>query len=481
MKASLVRAAACALLLTAGSASAAPAPKTQVIVVGSGLSGLIAAYELERQGVSVHLLEAADRFGGRVTTMHYGEGLHSEYGMHEIWERDPLMDYVREFKIPLSEPEEPYSSVYMDGKLFPYVQDTLDAFHATLFSPQERAAYGRWLAQTQTLYDEAESSGLTPRLSELQKLSFAQWVESFKLPARVAEYIRLGVECEVAADWTGISAVYGIEQMRIFLHGTEQCRHAQGGNQTLIDAFVRRLKGPKTLGATVTRVVRRKTEGGGTEAVVHYRKDNAMRSVKAAKVVLAVPYHVLHAVQLEPGLTETQWKAVDALSAGRYTVVHFIIGAGGAESLLVDGKVPFPVLTRGPLGVVYGFLEKPAPSQKKVVFTLLVHGDHTRTYLEPTDKVRAGLLAELDKVWPGFSGHVQETYFYGYHPAAIAAWPPGHSALDPLHLSLREENAGLFLAGDYLYSSHADGAVRAGRAAAQKAAASLLKAPVVGR
>jgi len=298
-------------------------------------------------------------------------------------------------------------------------------------------------------------------------------VESFKLSHKVSEFIRMGLECEIATDWTNVSAVYGILQNRIFLHGSELCYHAQGGNRKVVEAFVQAIKGPKTLGAAVTRIVRSKKADGGTEAVVYYEKDGAMLSIKAEKVVVSAPYHMLHAIQMEPSLSEEQWQAVDSLIPGMYTVVHVLLDTEANKTLLVDGKIPFPVLTRGPLGVVYGFLEKPAPSQKTEVFSVLVHGEYTRTYLEPRDKMREKLLSEMDKLWPGFSKYVQGVYFYGYHPVATPGWPPGRSPIDSAQESLRQENVGLFLAGDYVYSSHAEGAVLSGRTIAKKIAAEL--------
>lgn len=447
--------------------------KPQVVIVGGGLAGLITAYELQNRGITAQVLEAGDRWGGRVATTVYNNGLHAEYGMHEIWERDPLSAYVKKFNLQLSSPEEPYSSVVIDGKFYPYVQDTADEYFATLFKPEERQAYDKWLKDCESLYDEAEAKGLTPRLAPLQDMSFGKWVGTYNLPPKVAEFVRMALECEVATDWDNISAVYGILQYRVFLHGTEKCYHCVAGNTAVIQAFVSAIKGPMTLGARVTRITRVQKADGTTESTVYYLKGNKEYTITAPKVVVAIPAYLLHNIQIEPTLTDQQWKAINTLQAGRYYVVHFILDTAANKMLDVNGRIPFPVLTRGPLGVVYGYLEEPAPGQKEEIFSLLIHGDYTRFYLEPDDEIRRDLLAEMDKIWPGFSSYVHATYFYNYHPVATPAWPVGRSPLDDLSASLRQENMGLYLAGDYIFSSHAEGAVKSGQMVAEKIAAEL--------
>ena len=53
-----------------------------VIVVGAGISGLVAAYELKRAGYSVQILEMSQRYGGRVKTLTekdgFDKGLYTE-------------------------------------------------------------------------------------------------------------------------------------------------------------------------------------------------------------------------------------------------------------------------------------------------------------------------------------------------------------------------------------------------------------------
>jgi monoamine oxidase len=464
----LIFLAALAVPVWYGAMGAGAAGKTDVVVVGAGIAGLITAYELEQKGLSVHVLEALDRFGGRVATAYYEGGLEAEYGMHEIWAACPLNDYVKKFNLPLSSPQEPYSSTIIEGRYFPYVQDTFEDFLKTLFNDEERREYFRWRKTAEGLYDQTETGGLTPELKPLQDISFAAWMGSLKLPSRVAEYVRQVLECEIATDWDTVSAVYGIIQLRQFLHKTEQCRHVKGGNMKLIEAFVEAVKGPKTLNARVTRIVQSRNGNGAVEAKVYYNRFDKIQYISARAVVVSAACNYLHAIQMEPSLTEEQWDAINSLGAGQYTVVHLVLDTKANALFKVNGKLPFPVISRGPLGVIYGILEDPPRNQKEEIFTLLVHGDYARTYLEPQDNLRNNYVKALDKIWPGFASYVKGAYFYGYHPGATPAWPRGRSPLDAKSASLQNPVMNMYLVGDYIYSSHVEGSVISGRKTAER-------------
>ena len=56
-------------------------PRKRVVIVGAGLAGLVAAYELERQGHDPIVLEAQNRVGGRIYTLRdFAPGLYAEAG-----------------------------------------------------------------------------------------------------------------------------------------------------------------------------------------------------------------------------------------------------------------------------------------------------------------------------------------------------------------------------------------------------------------
>ena len=61
------------------------------IVVGGGVSGLATAYELRRRGMAVEVLEAANRGGGVIGTLHC-DGALFETGPNSVLDSTPLIN-----------------------------------------------------------------------------------------------------------------------------------------------------------------------------------------------------------------------------------------------------------------------------------------------------------------------------------------------------------------------------------------------------
>ncbi|HEV8188984.1 MAG TPA: FAD-dependent oxidoreductase, partial [Pyrinomonadaceae bacterium] len=75
-----------------------------MLILGAGMAGLVAAYELSKAGHDVTVLEARTRPGGRVHTLRepFSDGLFAEEGAARIPENHDLtLKYVKEFALPL--------------------------------------------------------------------------------------------------------------------------------------------------------------------------------------------------------------------------------------------------------------------------------------------------------------------------------------------------------------------------------------------
>ena len=99
--------------------TASVAPK-KIIIIGAGMAGLSAGYELTQAGHDVTILEARNRPGGRVQTLRepFSDGLFAEAGAARIPDNHDLtLKYVKLFDVPL-EPMYPskLSSLIVDGQ-----------------------------------------------------------------------------------------------------------------------------------------------------------------------------------------------------------------------------------------------------------------------------------------------------------------------------------------------------------------------------
>jgi monoamine oxidase len=95
------------------------APPKRVVILGAGLAGMVAGYELSQLGHNVTILEARMRPGGRVHTLRepFSDGLFAEAGAARIPpDHDLTLKYLKLFEVPL-EPMYPtrLSTLRLDG------------------------------------------------------------------------------------------------------------------------------------------------------------------------------------------------------------------------------------------------------------------------------------------------------------------------------------------------------------------------------
>ncbi len=94
--------------------------KASIVIIGAGISGLTAAYELQNAGHDVIILEECDRVGGRMTTVDWG-GFKVDVGAKFVTTSDKsLLDMVQTLGLEeqlVREEQGLTITIYRDGKL----------------------------------------------------------------------------------------------------------------------------------------------------------------------------------------------------------------------------------------------------------------------------------------------------------------------------------------------------------------------------
>jgi len=269
-----------------------------VIIVGAGAAGLAAATELARAGISVAIVEARERIGGRIATLRdpalgYPVELGAEF-IHgrpaEIW--DPLMNAgarVAEVK------GDAWCST---DQLAPC--DFFDSVHQILGRMDDRApdlSFADFL-------EECFPSAQDPDLRELKKYALG-YVSGFN----AADPKLVGVHWLVK----GMRHEQEIEGDRAF-----RCEH---GYQDLIDIFRARLTSA-SLPIHLKTVVHAIDWRPGDVRISIQR--GASEVLRAGKVIVTVPLAVLQArdseegaIRFNPHLPDEKYAALDRMEMGK--------------------------------------------------------------------------------------------------------------------------------------------------------------------
>lgn len=288
--------------LAAGVKSARP--RQRVIVIGAGLAGLTAAYELQRQGHRVVVLEARPRPGGRVHTLRhpFDDRLYAEAGGEWIHpNHHHILHYVQEFSLELQRDEGALAVLSDDG----------------LQTPEQAEARIPGFAELQKRLEEhlKEVNVFDPpdrsTLARLDRTTYSEFLRSLGASEPAVAYERSRVNTLMTADVDEISALHMLYEYGLPQPETVQS-HVRGGNSLLIEAYGKRLGDRLRLLAPVSLI---RHDGRGVR--VHYQQNDLERIEDADHVVVAVPGTEVRRMRFDPPLVPELAAAYNNLRLGR--------------------------------------------------------------------------------------------------------------------------------------------------------------------
>ncbi len=290
----------------------------KIIVIGAGLAGLSAAYELMLAGHEVTVLEAQLRPGGRVCTFHapFSDGLYAEVGAMHIPETHNLtLRYAQLFNLPL-DLEPPFTAAslsYVRGKRIVVREGAKVEWPFVLSEEDKKLDMGALLDKYETAkaYEEiGDPAGPEWSVSALKKydeVSYRDFLNRNGASDDVFALATFGWDHLWGEGLETVSALTVLRDTASWLKARNNFR-IHGGNDLLPRAFAERLKDKIHYGAPVVRI-----EQTDRDVRVFFQSGGARNSMTADRMICAIPFSVLRTLEISPPFSPDKRRAVNEL------------------------------------------------------------------------------------------------------------------------------------------------------------------------
>jgi monoamine oxidase len=438
--------------------------KKRVVIVGAGMAGLVAAYELLKAGHDPLILEARQRVGGRVYTVRdpFSDGLHAEAGAMRLPLGHKLtLAYVEKFKLetyPFTMGN-PKAYIHLQGKKV-RAADFDPALYDFEVTSKEKGK------KPQELVDEA----LRPLKDLLAQKGEAAWDEI------VPKYDEFSTRefLEQAGLSEGVIELFGIlsnnesrmnysfvEYFRSEVeHGFSHMVQINGGTDMLPRAFLPELASRIHYGAKMIAI-----EQSPESATIQYQTRAGNFSETGDYVILTVPFPVLRHVEVNPAFSHRKQRAIRQLNYDASGKIFFQCKRRFWEE--DDGIFGGGTLTDTPVRNIY-YPEHGRETGRGVLIASytwaqdahrwqsLSKEDRLTQALEDVAEVHPQVLKEFEV---GFSHMWHDDEFAG---GAFALFEPEQQTL--LHESIIQPEGRIHFAGEHAALSHRwiQGAVESG-------------------
>ena len=275
----------------------------RVIVLGAGLAGLCAAYELQNLGHTVSVLEAQMRPGGRVRTLReFGPGLYTEAGAESIpGVHDLTQHYARTFGLKLVPSAVPGARSFYHVRGKRVMNNDAAVWPFDLTAEERKLGLGGLSRKyIEEAIQQALNAGYPQRaiqaLSAWDSQTPGAWLHSRGASAAAAELLALGFGTDFGSAASFL--LHGLNS-----RGSNVRYHIEGGNDRLPEEFAKRVDvryGTPVVGVTQS----------GSGVKVSIRSVGGAATMAADRVVCAIPCPVIGGIFKDARLSEAKQRAI---------------------------------------------------------------------------------------------------------------------------------------------------------------------------
>src|SRR6478736_9815676 len=297
-----------------------------VVIVGAGPSGLTAARELKKAGLSVAVLEARDRVGGRTWTDTVDGAMLEIGGQWVSPDQTALLGLLDELGLKTYDRYRAGKSVYIGagGTRTLYTGETFPVSDTTAAEMDKLTA----LLDSLAAEIGATEPWAHPKARELDTISFHHWLRANSSDEEACNNIGLfiagGMLTKPAHAFSALQAVLMAASAGSFTHLTDEDfildRRVVGGMQQVSLLQAQELGDDVVLDSPVRTINWEPDADGGHRVTVE--SDRA--TVNARFVIMAVPPNLYSRVSFNPPLPRRQHQMHQHQSLGLVIKVHAV-------------------------------------------------------------------------------------------------------------------------------------------------------------
>ena len=367
----------------------------RILVIGAGLAGLSCAYELDRAGYNVMILEAKSHPGGRVRTYRdsFADNLYAEMGAEYVDSSDEyVQQYCKQFNLNIL-PAKQYDGIYVRNKHI-YMKDLRSGKVKLPFDGTIKGKlFGQEVKFIQQWIDLAKKEGVnSQKIQSLDKISVEQLLKQGGAPKDIIElytYLNATESTTIPSKMSALSMVLSHVKTSGFSENTVEGR-ILGGNDQLPKAFAKRLGSKIKYNHAVKRV-----DNTSDGLVVHVSTQANNYTIKGAKCVFAIPTTILKNIRVNPKFSKEKSHSIQNQSYGHVMKIAMQFQKRFWDS---NNSIGQRVFTDTPLRRVYHFsTDQPGPRGIILSFT---SGDDARKLGALSEKKRMKTAKQsCNKIW----------------------------------------------------------------------------------
>jgi monoamine oxidase len=385
----------------------------RITILGAGLAGLAAGWELKGAGHDVTILEAQLHSGGRVHTIREGlfDDLYAEAGAGRIPTTHTITrDWVQHFGLELEPflPTELSEVALLKGKRVKMpVGKPVDMSQVPLdLTPDERRIglanldeyyYGELMRKI----GDPIREDWPPEIMRLADISMANFLRERGASPDAIHYMLLGFDEAAALDSIRDAISY---------HSPSKSK-IKGGNDQLPRAFAAKLSDVIRYGCAVEHI-----ERGQGRVRITYRCAGMLDHMEADSVICTIPYSVLRNIAVTPEWTQEKRKVIDGLYYGPCVRTTYQVSRRYWED---EGLNGFGTSDKN-FEVWHPTYGKPG---RRGLLQAYFYEDYARRLDQLSDGDRIErMIGDMDEVHPGLRRHLETVVTKSW---AADAWQNG--------------------------------------------------------